>query len=200
METKHLFLSAFIILTISLSAQQVETYRIEKSDLTIKGTSSLHDWEMKAGSVNCLANLIVMNQKVEKIEKVDFVCKTNSLKSEHKLMDTKAHEALRADKYPEIKFSLTTSNISSTSNGELKGEIEGILKLSGVSKKVVLPISGRIDFSDNFKVKGAVKINMTDYNMKPPTAMFGTIVTGEVVEVVYDLTLQNTSATAQNVK
>ena len=41
---------------------------------------------------------------------------------------------------------------------------------------------------------------MKDFNMEPPTAMFGTIVTGEQVEIVYDLTLQNITTTAQNIK
>lgn len=200
MRTKLLFAGVLALLSITISAQQIETYKIEKSDLTIKGTSSLHDWEMKAEKVNCLANLIVMNRKIEKIDKVDFVCQAKSLKSEHKLMDTKAYEALNADKHPEIKFTLQSSNIKSTATGEVMGSVLGTLKISGVSKTVSVPISGKIDYKNNFVVKGAVKINMKDFNMEPPTAMFGTIVTGEQVEIVYDLTLQNITTTAQNIK
>jgi hypothetical protein len=36
---------------------------------------------------------------------------------------------------------------------------------------------------------GAYKLNMTEYEMEPPTAMFGQIVTGEEVEIKFDLTV-----------
>ena len=39
----------------------------------------------------------------------------------------------------------------------------------------------------NIQIAGKHKITLQDYNMEPPTAMFGTIVVGDDVTVNFDL-------------
>jgi hypothetical protein len=52
---------------------------------------------------------------------------------------------------------------------------------------VEFPVSGKQLSEDRLSFKGAYKLNMKDYDMTPPSAMFGQIVTGEEVEIRFEL-------------
>ena len=99
-------------------------------------------------------------------------------------MDDKTYDALRIEKYPDIKFDADKLKINAN---EISGK--GTLSIAGVTK----PIDIRADIlsrkAKSINVKGNVDINMLDYNINPPTAMFGTLKTGELVTIQYELTL-----------
>lgn len=149
----------------------------EKSTIKITGTSSLHDWEMTVDKYD--ATGIITEEKVENL-KVSVV--TKSMKSGKSVMDKKAHEALQADKYPTIQFTAK----SLTVNGD---------KISGKGNLTIAENSRPVDFtakitsntSNEMRLQGAFPLKMTSYNIDPPSAMFGTLKTGDEVVLVYDI-------------
>jgi polyisoprenoid-binding protein YceI len=60
------------------------------------------------------------------------------------------------------------------------------LNVAGVAKDVVLTASIK-NSTENIQLTGNYKITLQDYNMEPPTAMFGSIVVGDDVTVNFDL-------------
>ncbi|MFB6317800.1 YceI family protein [Saccharicrinis sp. FJH54] len=194
MRTK-LFLSALcFVLPLMVSAQQKETFKLDKSNLLVKGTSSLHDWEMEAKDVSCYTATEFENNELKTFESISFVCKSNSLKSEHSMMDDKAYDALKVKKHPEIIFKLDASSIKNNTDRDFDGLLKGTLTLSGVSKKIEVPVTGTLSSSNQFEAKGSLSLKMSDYDIDPPTAMFGTITTGDKITVEYDFIFTKTSS------
>ncbi|MFC0875735.1 YceI family protein [Saccharicrinis sp. FJH2] len=194
MRTKHFLIGLSLMLPLIVSAQQKETFKLDKSNLLIKGTSSLHDWEMEAKDVTCFTATEFENNELKAFESINFVCKSNSLKSDHSMMDDKAHDALKAKKHPNIMFKLDASSIKNNSSDKFDGTLNGTLSLSGVSKKINVPVSGIMNSNNQFEAKGSLKLKMSDYNIDAPTAMFGTITTGDVITIEYDFIFTKTES------
>ena len=194
MRTKLLLFAISLMLPLLVSAQQKETFKLDKSNLLIKGTSSLHDWEMQAKDVTCFTSTEFLNQELKSFESINFVCKSNSLKSEHSMMDDKAYDALKTKKHPNIVFKLDASSIKSNAGDKFNGVLKGTLTLSGVSKKIEVPVTGTVDNNNQFEANGSLSLNMSDYNIDAPTAMFGTITTGDKITIEYDFIFTKTSS------
>jgi len=86
-------------------------------------------------------------------------------------------EVLNAQKYPEIRFkSLRIEQISPQHY-----HVTGTLTLHGVSKEITLEVSG----GDHYQ--GTVKLNQTDFGIKPVSVAGGTIKVKDQLELAFDL-------------
>lgn len=97
-------------------------------------------------------------------------------------MDDKTYEALKAEKFSNITFSAPELSVS---GNQITGM--GQLELAGVKKPFQIAAEKVESTDDNITIKGEVSLNMTDFGVTPPTAMFGTIETGELVKITYQL-------------
>jgi len=185
------FLAVVVIavLTNGAAGQQNVKFLPSDSKITIKGTSNLHDWEETVGKFN--VNLSVQNTNIEitRIDHVHLVCKTSSISSDYTIMTNKTMEALKTDKYPEIVFSMETTDKLAMTNGKLSGILSGYLNLAGTSKRINVAFEGSVN-NNRIVITGSKEINMIDFKIKPPTAMMGALKTGETVVVSFLLHFQ----------
>jgi polyisoprenoid-binding protein YceI len=63
------------------------------------------------------------------------------------------------------------------------------LKIAGVSRQVTISSNILSNTATQVKLKGEIPITMSDYGIAPPTAMFGSLKTGDDVVVRYEFTL-----------
>jgi hypothetical protein len=61
--------------------------------------------------------------------------------------------------------------------------------MNGATNKITLSISGKTLPGGDLQFTGSHSLKMTDYKMKPPTAMMGTIKVGDEVTVKFNLTI-----------
>jgi polyisoprenoid-binding protein YceI len=180
-------LSGLLLLNSTATAQQPVKLIENNSSVTITGTSSLHDWKEAVEKFNVDLTMDLNEKKeVTNISKVNFRCQSASITSENSLMTSKTHDALQADKYPEISFRLSSIEKITARQGNFSGILAGDMHLAGVTKRVSIAFTGNLA-GDRLTVKGQKVINMTDYNIKPPTAMLGALKTGEDVTVSFSL-------------
>lgn len=149
----------------------------EKSAMQITGTSSLHDWEMDVNEFNVTG--LITDAEVQNLE-VTIMAK--SMKSGKSIMDGKAYDAVKADKNPKIIFSAKTLQIK---GDKISGK--GNLNIGGESRQIDLVASIVSNAATEMQLKGTVPLKMTDFNISPPTAMFGTLTTGDEVVINYDI-------------
>jgi hypothetical protein len=63
----------------------------------------------------------------------------------------------------------------------------GKLSIAGTSKETEVLGTVKYNAADqSFTLTGVKKMNMTDYNVEPPTALFGTIKTGNAISITYN--------------
>jgi polyisoprenoid-binding protein YceI len=173
-------------LFITVTAQT--NYRTNVVDIKLNGTSNLHDWQMKAVSGTSAASFVVTNGKVTSLSKLDFSLPVKSLKSGKSGMDKNTYKALNSDVNPNISFVLTSGTVVSTGGNNYKLNCQGKMSIAGKTNQTELVASGIYNPADkSFTVTGIKKMKMTDYNVKPPTALFGTITTGDAISISYNL-------------
>ncbi len=175
-----------LLVSVSANAQTNYTLNQEKSEIIIKGTSSLHDWESNAETISGLATFQVNDGSLEAVDKLNLTVEVKSIKSGKGIMDSKTHDAFDAKKNPLIIFEL--GEVTSITADSIF--TKGTLTMAGVNNTIDLVGAYSIDENGTLSFSGSEKLKMTDYKMKPPKAMLGTLKTGDDVEVVFSVAFQ----------
>jgi polyisoprenoid-binding protein YceI len=179
-------LTAVLLVSLGLSAQ---TYTLENevSSLLIEGTSNIHDWTIEAE--NCSGTLTAEfdESKLEDISNLELNVIARSLMSGRSGMDKNTNKALNTDKYKEITYRHKKLNsIEKQSGNTYKIKTTGSLMIAGKAKDINLVLNLE-QVANRLVLKGEYQLNMTDYGVEAPTAMFGTIKTGEEVVVKFEI-------------
>jgi polyisoprenoid-binding protein YceI len=185
----YCLLLATAILWIPTTMTAQTSYQSKSATITIKGTSNVHDWEMKAANGHTEA-LITINPagKVTAIKSLSFSIAVKNLKSEHTGMDNNTYKALKEKTNPNLTFVLTSATISETSTNNYMVKCTGQLTIAGKTNLTEIIASGVYNPADkSFVVSGLKKMKMTEYGVAPPKALLGTIKTGNEVSIGYTL-------------
>ena len=165
------------------------SFQSGEMDMRLNGTSNLHDWEMKAVKGTSKAVFVVSPAgKITSISRLSFSFPATNLKSEHKAMDKNTYKALNTSRNPNISFVLTSSSVTPTGGNNYQLNCTGKMSIAGTTKETNLVATGKYNPADrSFTVTGVKKMKMTDYNVKPPTAVMGTIKTGNDIVLSYNV-------------
>jgi len=152
--------------------------------LIIAGTTNVHDYETK---VTSMTGELVMNNPSQ-VKSFTLNIPVKSIKSKEKLMDTKTYEAFNADKHPTITFRLAEVQSVQMNGSDINLTALGNVTINGTTKRVILKATGKLLATGTYQFKGSVSMKMTDYGMKPPTAMMGMMKVGDGVTLKYNVT------------
>lgn len=173
----------FISTAVLVKAQ---TLALKSSDITINGETNVkHDFTIKATQVN---GKITVADNLPKTLTVEIP--VSSLISGERLMDKKTHEAFDEPKNPTIKFNMTEVNSIQVNGENIAVTVTGDLTLRWATKKVTLKADGKVTSPGVYTFQGVLPIKMSDYGMKAPTAMMGTLKTKDQVTVNYNVTFE----------
>ncbi len=181
-----------IILGVALSSPLLaqQTYQVKSHSIVVEGTSNLHDWTASAEQANGSFKVNVDDGKIASINAVELKVDAKSLKSSKgNIMNSKIIDALKAKKNPYISFKSTGGTVSEKS-GAYKITASGVLTIAGTSQNVTVDALGKILPNGDIEFTGAKKLKMTDYNVDPPTAMLGTMTTGNEVTLTFKVVLK----------
>jgi polyisoprenoid-binding protein YceI len=183
-------IALIVVMGLTLSSAIAQAPFVSKSvTISLTGTSTLHDWEMKGAQGSGQAAFDVdAAGKVTGLSKLSFTIPSVSLKSEHTMMDNNTYKALNSEKFPNISFILSTATVTSLGNNNYQFNCMGKLSIAGFTKETDLVATGRYNPADHsITITGVKKMKMTDYNVKPPTVMMGTIKTGNDISITYNV-------------
>jgi polyisoprenoid-binding protein YceI len=154
------------------------------ADLRVSGTSTIHDWEMTSKSASGKASLVATENTVTDIKSLVVEMEAETLKSGKKAMDNNTYKALKTSSHKKIKFELISA--AKAANGSWN--LTGTFNIAGAAKKVT--INAKVTSKDNVHtIKGSYSFKLTEYNITPPTAVMGTIKTGDEVKITFDIKL-----------
>jgi polyisoprenoid-binding protein YceI len=152
--------------------------------ITITGTSTMHDWTMTSKQAIAQAQFEVDETgQLSKVNSILLTIPAESLKSGKGAMDKNAYNALKTDKNKDLKFQLTSATVNSSNI-----IAEGTLTIAGNSKPTELLVTGKPE-ANGIRFQGSKKIKMTEFNVEPPSFMFGSVKTGDEITITFDVTL-----------
>jgi hypothetical protein len=168
---------------INLNAQVVR--------VSIKGTSSLHDWEMKSdkGQVEVLMGLNAV-ENVIGLTSLRFTILAESLKSGKSSMDKNAYKALKTGTAKNISFVMSSSKVTPVNATTVEIRALGKLTVAGTVRDTDLFITVKYNADKkSYAASGSKKIKMTDYDVKPPSFMMGAVKTGDEITMTFNSTI-----------
>lgn len=192
MKTINILLIAALGIAIPLSNVTAQTFTAKAYKLTVKGTSTMHDWESTVEKLDLKGSFVLQDNSLADVRDVVVQIPVKAIKSSKgKIMDTKTWEAFDSEKNPTIKFVLTNKQIDATKNTLTA---TGNLTMAGVTKPVELRAAYKVLPGGNLLITGTRTLRMTDFKMDPPTAMMGTIKVADEVVVNFEMTLTPNSS------
>ncbi|MDB4874119.1 MAG: hypothetical protein JWM41_565 [Gemmatimonadetes bacterium] len=198
--TRPHLVGAVLLALISTTARAQDARLVVGADskLWIEGTSNLHGWSCKAEKVDAAIDVDAAAAQslsaapAKSLKKVQVKVPVRSLKCGHGGgMDDNMYKALKAnDGSPEVTYILATFDAV---QGDMKDTFTlhtvGTLTVAGKENPVTMDVTATRMPDGSVTAKGTVPIKMTDYGIKPPTALFGTLKTGNEVKVNFELTI-----------
>lgn len=177
--------TAVLLISLGVNAQSYKLNN-EASSLMIDGTSNIHDWTIEAENTDGNLTAEFDDGTLEEIEKLEFTVVTESLMSGKGGMDKNTYKALNSNKYKEITYKLKkVQSIEKVSSNTYKVKTIGSLEISGTKKDINLNFNLKSN-TNQIILNGEYKLNMTKFGVEAPTAMFGTITTGEDVVIKFE--------------
>ena len=192
-----LTVSALLAATATAGAQSASAIRLRldpASELTIEGTSSLHDFHCKTNKINAYVDvdpgytkdLTKVARPIAAV-KVNIVVKT--LTCGNGQMDRNMYNTLKADENQLIKYTLSGYDIldGTASPSAFTANTTGTLVVAGQEKPIAMKINAERLSDGKAVAQGEQKLRMSDFGISPPSFMFGRLKVGDQIKVKFNL-------------
>ncbi len=179
-------IKCFFFLSLENHAQQQTYSTSADSYITVTGTSTLHDWEMRSENLRGEAVFNKDNNgSPQTLESLTFRLGKTSLKSDKSQLDRRAYQALNSNRHPEIIFRTNGSNSVRKNGDGYSVNARGELTISGTTRRINVD-ANCINGDDNKLIcSGSQKLKMSDFEVDPPVLMLGTLRTGDEITINY---------------
>ena len=155
-------------------------YKISSlSQLQIEGTSTVNSFTCLAGQIvgeGVVKNLIQGADSAS--NKIVITVPIAKLDCQNRRMNGDLRESLKSEAFPRIVFELTAVDVldlASSAKGTRLIVATGNLSLAGVTRSISVRVEGFFDENNTLHGLGAVSMLMTDFGVKPPTALLGLV-------------------------
>lgn len=192
-----LTVSALMAATATAGAQGANAVRLRldpASELTVEGTSSMHAWHCKTDKLNAYVDvdpgytrdLTKVARPIAAV-KVNIVVKTLSCGNSQ--MDRNMYSTLKADENQLIKYTLTGYDLlsGSVSPTAFAAKTNGTLMIAGETRPIDMKISAERQSDGKAVASGEQTLLLSDFGIKAPSFMFGTLKVGNEVKVKFTL-------------
>lgn len=196
MKRALLTISMIIAATPTAGAQVTSTrLRIEPgSELTIFGTSNVHDFRCKTNKFSAYIDVDPgytkdLTKVARPIASVNVVIAVKSLSCGNKKMDENMYSTLEADKNQIIRYTLSGYDILNGTATGFAAKTTGTLTILGKQKVVAMKIDASRLNDGKAMAHGEETLLMSEFGIKPPSFMFGTMKVGNEIKVKFNLKL-----------
>jgi polyisoprenoid-binding protein YceI len=167
-----------------------------QSRLWVDGTSTVRSWScaatqldatIEAGAPGAVEAVIAGDKAVKA---VDVKIPIEKLDCRNGTMNEHMRKALKAKEHPVIAFKVTSYDVAKGASG-VAGTLNGQLTVGGQTKPITVKAAGAAGPDGTLHVTGTHELAMTEFGLKPPTLMLGTMKVGDKVKVSFDLYVKN---------
>ena len=185
-----------VVAAASAGAQGIKMNLDPASTIRVDGTSNIHDWHATTSEITATIQVAPPVGASSSVESVTLTLPVKSLKSGKGGLDKNLYKALKADQNPTITFVMKTYS-AAPSGDAYAAVITGDLTVNGVTRPVQAEATMTSDGKGGLRAVGTSAMKMTDFGVKPVTALLGTIRTGDAITVKFDLAGSAATAIAQ---
>jgi hypothetical protein len=193
----------FLLISIGLAGQgavllktsEKKRYAIVKpSRLYLQGTTNVNTFTCDCEDQFSTQEVDVeSNGGIARFRSTRLSMTTRKFNCKNAKMDRDMHKALKADQFPKISMELVETR---QNPDHLKGsawfDVDAKVKITitGVTKEKHIKAQARKVSQNQFALKGSETVQMTEFGIDPPEAMFGLIKVNDPITFHFDLTIQ----------
>lgn len=169
---------------------------IDSAKVTIAGTSNIHAYTASTTKVRVTraqlgasiagADFWESALKPGAVDAFEIAVAAGTLTSPKEGLDKNMYKALKVQEHPDITFRLVRFDLTGKPAGAAKAV--GVLRIAGVEREVAMDITTTRTAS-TLTVQGRLDLLMTEYGIKPPTAMLGMLKTDPKVTIAFETVL-----------
>ena len=174
------------------SASAIRLRLLPGTELSISGTSNVHDFHCKTNKINAYIDVDPGYTKdLTKVARPIVSVKVNiavkSLSCGNKKMDENMYATLKADQNQLIRYTLSGYDILNGSATAFAAKTNGTLTILGKDKTVAMKVDATRLAEGKATAEGEETLLMSDFGIKPPSFMFGTMKVGNEIKVKFNL-------------
>ena len=166
------------------------------SQLWVKGTSTVRSWECRAVALEAqvetsgpgAAFAVVAGEKAVTRAAVDVPAA--QLDCRNGTMNDHMRKALKTKDHPVIGFRVASYDLAKGAAGTTV-TMAGELALGGTTRPITVVAKATEEANGQLRIAGTHELRMTEYGLKPPSLMMGTMKVGDRVTVGFDLLLKD---------
>lgn len=165
------------------------------SRLWVEGSSTLRRFECRAPSFDVTVQtstrepLVALMDGVEAVSSVEVTIPARRLECGNETMNAHMYKALKVGDAPLITFRLSTYDLVPSGSGK-RVMMGGTLLMGGAERPITLQAEAVPAENGTLRVTGSKELRMSEFGLKPPTLMLGTLRVADGVNVRFDLVLK----------
>lgn len=105
-------------------------------------------------------------------------------------MNDHMHKALEASKHPVITYRHKAHEIVPTGDGAARAKLTGSLTIAGQERDIVMEAEATLAEDGALRLQGSHELDMTEWGVKPPRLMLGTLKVHDDVTIYFDFILR----------
>ena len=162
--------------------------------LWIEGTSTVRSFKCEAtqvqGSVGFQGELgTALADLGTAVDAVELSIPVAALDCKNGTMNNHMRKALKATDNPVIGYRMTSREVTPGADGALTVNLTGLLTIAGAEKEITMTAQAAQDSTGLYVVTGSHALKMTEWGVKPPSLMLGTMRVRDSVTVRYEIVL-----------
>lgn len=198
MKLNQLLATLVAVAVIAAPAHAQQSVRLQLapgSTLSLEGTSTLHGFTCKTDKLEAYIDvdpsyrLKQLTEVAHPILKTRVVIPVKSLKCGDGGMDKNMYGTLKADQNPTITYELSTYDLigGTATATAFDATTNGQLTIAGKDNSVTMMIKADRAGDGSATATGSYALLMTDFGIKPPKFMFGTLKVGNKVTIKFNI-------------
>ena len=184
---RNLITAGTLIATASVAGAQMSLPRnltlSKESRLWLEGTSTVRSFKCSATKLDMSVAAETEEAPATMVKSASLTVPVAQLECGNKTMNEHMRKALKAEANPQITWTMTSYEVQGANV-----IITGKLTIAGKTNAIELRGTGSAD-NGTIRFKGSKQFKMTEYGVKPPSLMLGTMKVGDPVTVSFDLVL-----------
>jgi polyisoprenoid-binding protein YceI len=156
------------------------------SRVWVEGTSTVHDWTCSATQVSGTLDAVTAEAGLSGLSGLTVTVPVNALDCDNGTMNGKLRDALGT---AAIRFTASNARVGAPGGGRFTVETDGQLTIRGTTRAQRIQAQGQALGGGRYRFTGSVPVTMSQFGVTPPTAMLGTLRTGDRVTVRFDVTV-----------
>lgn len=192
------FMLAITLLPVVARTQESELKLSAQgtSKLSVEGTSTVRDWKCDATTIEATvtgtgAAATASAKEVGAAAKRALLkVPVAQLDCHNGTMNEHMRKALKANDNKTIEYRIATWEVAPRGDDSASVKTSGTLVLAGAEKPITVDLAAKRGGGGSWELTGSKTIQMTEWGVKPPSLMLGTMKVRDPVTIRFDLELK----------